>query len=69
MATATLHAPAISCSHCVAAIKRAVGKLPGVQSVEGDPTTKRVTVSYDPSAVSVDQIAAVMAEEGYPVEH
>ncbi|MBI2323308.1 MAG: heavy-metal-associated domain-containing protein [Chloroflexi bacterium] len=67
MTTATLHAPAISCGHCVAAIKRAVGKLPGVANVDGDPATKRVTVSYDASAVSLEQISSAMAEEGYPV--
>jgi copper chaperone len=66
MATVTLHAPAISCGHCVAAIQRAVGQLPGVQRVEGDPGTKRVTVEYDPSAVTLERITAAMAEEGYP---
>ncbi|TAK36878.1 MAG: copper chaperone [Chloroflexota bacterium] len=67
MDTATLHAPNISCGHCVMAIKRAVGKLQGVSSVEGDPGTKTVTVSYDPSQVNLQSIESAMAEEGYPV--
>ncbi len=67
MDTATLRAPNISCGHCVMAIKKAVGKLQGVSSVEGDPETKVVTVSYDPSQVNLTSIEDAMAEEGYPV--
>ncbi len=67
MENATLHAPAISCMHCVGAIKRAVGKLEGVSSVEGDPGTKNVQVSFDPSKVKLAQIKQAMADEGYPV--
>jgi len=66
--TVTLQARNISCGHCVMAIKRAVGKLEGVASVEGDPTAKKVLVSYDPEKVSLDQIKQTMAEEGYPAE-
>lgn len=68
METATLHAPGISCGHCVMAIKRTVSKLEGVSSVEGDPATKQVQVTYDPQRVSLAQIKQAMAEEGYPVE-
>ncbi len=65
--TVTLRAPDISCAHCVNAIKKAVGNLPGVSSVDGDFNTKQVKVTYEPGRVSLDQIEATMAEEGYPV--
>jgi copper ion binding protein len=65
--TTTLKAPAISCGHCVMAIKKAVGKLPGVSGVEGDPATKEIKVTFDPAQVKLDAIEATMAEEGYPV--
>ena len=65
MTTTTLHAPDISCHHCVMAIKRAVGKLEGVSQVEGDPQSKQVTVTYDPAKVNLDTIKQTMAEEGY----
>jgi copper chaperone len=67
MEKVTLHAPDISCMHCVMAIKRAVGNLEGVSKVEGDPNTKRVEVTYDPQRVTLEQIMRTMAEEGYPV--
>lgn len=67
MAEVTLTAPDISCEHCVNTIKKAVGSLPGVQSVEGDPESKRVRVVYDEGRASLDAIERAMAEEGYPV--
>ncbi|MDA8218922.1 MAG: cation transporter [Dehalococcoidales bacterium] len=66
METVTLHSENISCNHCVMTIKRAVGKLPGVSEVGGDPQSKNVQVTYDPSQVGVDKIKETMAEEGYP---
>lgn len=67
MENVTLHAPGISCMHCVGAIKRAVNQLPGVEKVDGDVSTKNVEVAFDPSRVNLEQIKAAMAEEGYPV--
>ncbi|MDO8616677.1 MAG: heavy-metal-associated domain-containing protein [Dehalococcoidia bacterium] len=68
MQQATLEAPDISCDHCIQSIQKAVTKLPGVQFIAGDPEAKRVTVEYDPSAVSLDAIERAMEEEGYPVK-
>ncbi len=67
MQTTTLNAPNISCMHCVGAIKRAVGQLEGVSTVDGDVATKDVRVTFDPQKVNLEQIKQAMAEEGYPV--
>lgn len=63
----TLTAPDISCGHCVATVQKAVGALPGVESVVASETTKKVEVSFDPAQVDLAKISSVMAEEGYPV--
>jgi copper chaperone len=63
----TLNAPDISCEHCVATVQKAVGALPGVDSVSASADTKDIAISFDPGNVSDDQIAAVLDEEGYPV--
>ena len=65
---ATVTAPDISCAHCVASVKNAVGALPGVASVEADADTKRVEIDFDPGRVSMAQIEAALAEAGYPVQ-
>jgi copper ion binding protein len=63
----TLVAPDITCGHCVSTIESAVGKLAGVRRVEGDPTSQRVVVTFDPERVNEQAIRRSMAEVGYPV--
>ena len=65
---ATLIAPDISCGHCVATDKEAVGGLEGVGRVEADPGTKQVDVAFDPSRVSLGRIEPALDEAGYPVQ-
>lgn len=66
MTTKTLSVPNISCGHCVMTIKRELGPLQGVRSVEGDVARKEITVTFEPDDV-LDQIKAMLAEIGYPV--
>lgn len=65
---ATMTAPDISCGHCVATVKEAIGGLAGVDQVDADADTKRVEVAFDPSRVSLAQIQATLDEAGYPVQ-
>lgn len=65
---ATLTAPDISCSHCVATINRAVGEMAGVSHVETSETTKQIQVEFNPQQVSLAEIQAVLDEEGYPAQ-
>ena len=60
-------APDISCGHCGATVKEAVGALPGVARVEADADTKRIEIDFDPGRVSLTQIEAALDEVGYPV--
>jgi len=63
--TKTFRAPAIHCGHCVMTIKRELGELEGVKSVEVDLATKLVMVVWEAPA-TWDKIKALMAEIGYP---
>jgi copper ion binding protein len=63
----TVNIPAISCGHCVMTIKREVGELEGVKSVDGDEKTKMVTVEWENPA-TWDKIADTLKEAGYPAE-
>lgn len=68
METIELTVPGISCGHCVAAIERAVGALPGVQTVKGDVATKHVRVTYAAPADRAAIVAAMTAEDYPPAE-
>jgi len=63
----TLTAPDISCDHCVATIQKAIGGIAGVGGVEADVAAKQVTVRYDSSRVSREEIETAMGDVGYPV--
>ena len=67
IAEATMHAPDISCAHCVLTIERTLGGLAGVVRVAVDPGDKEVQVSYDPDQVSLAEIESAMDDAGYPV--
>ncbi|MCA1990174.1 MAG: heavy-metal-associated domain-containing protein [Desulfarculus sp.] len=67
MESKTVNIPKISCGHCLMNIKREVSELPGVQSVEGDVATKKVTVQWEAPA-TWDKIAETLKDAGYPAE-
>ncbi|OGO82706.1 MAG: copper resistance protein CopZ [Clostridiales bacterium GWC2_40_7] len=60
--------PNMSCSHCESAIKKAVGKLNGVDNVLIDLGSKKVSVEYDEAKVSVDTIKVTIEDQGYDVK-
>jgi copper chaperone len=65
--TETLTVTGMTCGGCENAVKRAVGKLPGVASVEASHAEKRVTVDFDEARTDVDAIKARITTLGYLV--
>jgi len=63
----TFTIPKISCGHCVKAIKDELQHLEGVQSVEGDPSRKEITVHWNAPA-DADIIKDKLSEIDYPVQ-
>ncbi len=65
MEKTTLNIPNISCGHCVNSIKNELSDLDGVQSVDGNPDSKSVTVAWDTPA-TLESIKALLQEINYP---
>jgi copper chaperone CopZ len=65
--TLTLHVTGMTCGGCENAVKRAVGKIPGVASVEASHLEQRVTVAYEAAHVTPETIAAKINGLGYRV--
>jgi copper chaperone len=59
--------PNISCGHCVATITNELKELDGVNQVDGDPTTKTITVLMQIPATD-EQIRSKLVEIGYPAQ-
>jgi copper chaperone CopZ len=65
--TQILHVTGMTCGGCENAVRRAVGKLPGVASVEASHAAKRVTVDFDDTQTTLDAIKAKISALGYQV--
>lgn len=62
MTTLNYLVPAIHCGHCKAAIESEVGGVAGVERVEVDIDSKKVTVEGE---ATEDAVLAAMSEAGY----
>jgi copper chaperone len=63
----TLEVQGMSCAHCVNAVESSVGELQGVSSVKVDLGKGEVTVAYDNSKTSLNQIQETIEDQGYDV--
>jgi copper chaperone len=57
--------PDMTCGHCEASIRQALGQLGGIDAIEIDRPGKRVTVT---GAASADAVKAAIAGAGYTPE-
>ena len=57
----------MSCAHCVATIKKTVGGLAGVLSVDIILDNKEVSVEFDDSKVALGVISSKIKEAGFEV--
>jgi copper chaperone len=65
MEKVVLKVDGMSCEHCVKAVTKAVGALPGVDQVSVDLKNKTVAVSYAPGSDMLDRIKSEIEEQGY----
>ena len=64
MSTETYTVTGMTCSHCVSSVTEEVSELPGVNDVQVDLDTGRVSVTSD-APVGTDQVRAAVEEAGY----
>lgn len=57
----------MSCSHCKAAVEKALKSTQGVEDAVADLSAKLVKVSYDPGKVSRDVLVRAIQDAGYEV--
>ena len=63
----TLAVTGMSCGGCENAVQRAVGAMPGVTQVTASHRDNAVRVTFDPAAISRDDIARKITQIGYAV--
>ncbi|MCQ4937428.1 MULTISPECIES: copper chaperone CopZ [Anaerotignum] len=67
MEETVLKVEGMSCEHCVKAVQKAVGALPGIENVSVDLKGKTVSVKYNPEQSTLDKIKAEIDDQGYDV--
>ncbi len=68
MTQQTLNVDGMSCEHCVQTITKAVGEAAGVQNVTVNLAGKNVSVDYDESAISLEEISDKITNAGFEVK-
>src|SRR6478735_7505768 len=63
----TLPIIGMTCANCAATIERNVRKLPGITEANVNLANERLSVNYDPTAVTHDDIVARVRKAGYDV--
>lgn len=66
MTDETITVPEIHCDHCKASLEGALGDLAGVDKVEVDVPTARISISFDDPA-TMEDIVATIEGQGYEV--
>ena len=64
MSTETYTVTGMTCGHCVSSVTEEVSELPGVNDVQVDLESGRVTVTAD-APVGEDKVRAAVEEAGY----
>lgn len=67
MASHTFRVEDIHCGGCETAIQKALTRVDGVREVGADAGTNEVSVRYDDSQTSDQEIAERLAAAGFPV--
>ena len=65
---ASLKIPALHCGSCASTVKRYAEALSSVEVTEADPDSKVMTLRYDESAVSLEEIREALDEVGFSAE-
>ncbi len=65
MTTRTFKVEGMDCSHCQAAVTRALKAVAGVESAEVDLEQAQAKVGYDPEKVTVERLAKAVHDAGY----
>lgn len=66
MAETTIAIEGMSCQHCVMAVKKALGGVPGI--LESDIQVGSAVVKYDESKTKQEDIEARIEKAGYKVK-
>ncbi len=67
MPSTSISVPEVHCQHCVNSIEHALAGQAGVQSSRVDLARREVVVTWDDTDCGLDDLVAVIEDQGYEV--
>ena len=64
--TVTLDVTNMDCAVCPITVRKALQKVPGVDTAKVDFNTKRAVVAFDPAKTSPEALTRATADAGFP---
>jgi len=64
--TATLDVTNMDCAVCPISVRKALEKVPGVDTAKVDFKTKRAVVAFDPAKTTPEVLTRATADAGFP---
>lgn len=64
--TVTLDVSKMDCAVCPITVRKALEKVPGVDSAKVDFKTRRAVVAFDPAKTSPEALTRATADAGFP---
>lgn len=64
--SATLVVSNMTCATCPIAVRKALERVPGVESAKVDFTTKLAVVTFDPTKAKPEALVKATADAGFP---
>jgi len=64
--TATLDVTKMDCAVCPITVRKALEKVPGVESAKVDFKTRKAVVTFDPTRTSPEVLTKATADAGFP---
>lgn len=64
--TATLDVTNMDCAACPITVRKALEKVPGVDTAKVDFKTKRAVVAFDPAKTTPEALTKATADAGFP---
>ncbi|RPI72840.1 MAG: heavy-metal-associated domain-containing protein, partial [Ignavibacteriales bacterium] len=58
----------MTCASCVARVEKALKKVDGIEDVNVNFATEKVSLSFDPKMVDEKKISSVVEDAGYKID-
>lgn len=68
METKTFAIEGLRCPNCKARVEEGLKKMNGIGNADASVENKQITITYDPAAISIEQMQEAVEDMGYDLK-